>query len=781
MNKFSFNARQARLTPETGDYILGTNPAGRPRWEGNAHFLTRDGAPVLPIMGEFHFSRYPAEDWRDELLKMKMGGIQIVATYVFWIHHEEIQGEYDWGGQRNLRHFVELCAELDLLVWLRIGPWSHGECRNGGFPDWIRTAMDMPADAVLGWASHGQRSTDPRFLTLVERLYREIFEQVSGLFYPQGGPILGVQLENEYAAQGEGQGEAYLLRLLEMAMQIGFTPIYWTITGWSGVGAPLDSVIPVFGDYPAAPWEPGANELGPSESFAFHLSEPNERGISRPRKFADNGIKGAYPYLTAELGVGVQVTDRRRPRIQFEDGMAEVICELGEGANLLGYYMYHGGSNPKGKRSTLQESKETLYPTDCPVCSYDFQAPVREYGQLNESYHGLRRLHYFCRAFGAPLARMVPILPNRRPKDKGDLKMPRMVLRSNGARGFLFINNHVRGQELPAWKGVSTEITFEDEGLKLTDGGFTIPADASCIFPLNLPLGPGKILSATAQLITRGTINGLSTDIFFAVPGIAPVIQLDAEAVATVLSESGKVELDGDRFWIEGMEPGIDCWIEVVMKTGECCSILVLDEETSRQFYHIQVDQQDGFLFTDGELLLEGDRWRLLSQNDSIALCTYGIGRVELDNGGGAEPGVDGRYLRYHFATPAAGNPSVSVIEQGDACWVLQFAEVDLSTAREVFVTIPYQAGKARLFIGDELIADNFFNGEAFEIGLRRWTDLLSVWNWQMRLELEAFEPNADVYLDVERPIGAQLGVIGLSTQREISGVLVMSVESEAA
>jgi beta-galactosidase len=88
-------------------------------------------------MGEFHFSRYPRDDWEDELRKMKAGGIDIAAAYNFWIHHEEIEGRFDRTGNRDLRHFTELCARVDLFCYPRIGPWAHGEARNGGFPDWL--------------------------------------------------------------------------------------------------------------------------------------------------------------------------------------------------------------------------------------------------------------------------------------------------------------------------------------------------------------------------------------------------------------------------------------------------------------------------------------------------------------------------------------------------------------------------------------------------------------------------------------------------------------------
>jgi beta-galactosidase GanA len=116
--------------------MRGTNPAGV-EIAANNRYLTRSGAPWLPVMGEFHFSRFPAEAWEDGLLKIKAGGITIAATYIFWIHIEEIDGQYDWTGSHNLRRFVELCGRVGLYAYPRIGPWAHGECRNGGFPDWL--------------------------------------------------------------------------------------------------------------------------------------------------------------------------------------------------------------------------------------------------------------------------------------------------------------------------------------------------------------------------------------------------------------------------------------------------------------------------------------------------------------------------------------------------------------------------------------------------------------------------------------------------------------------
>lgn len=121
------------------NYVMGTptNPDGIAITLNN-YYLIKGGKPWLPLMGEMHYTRYPESLWDAAIKKMKAGGLDIVATYCFWIHHEEVEGEFDFTGRRNLRRFIELCKDNHMFVWLRIGPFCNGEVRNGGIPDWVR-------------------------------------------------------------------------------------------------------------------------------------------------------------------------------------------------------------------------------------------------------------------------------------------------------------------------------------------------------------------------------------------------------------------------------------------------------------------------------------------------------------------------------------------------------------------------------------------------------------------------------------------------------------------
>lgn len=175
------------------------------------------------------------------MIKMKMGGISVVATYLFWIHHEEEEGVFDFTGCRNLRKFVELCHKHGLYVILRVGPFDHGEVRNGGIPDWM---YGKPFEV---------RKLSEGFLFYTKRLYAKIGEQVAGLFFKDNGPIIGVQIDNEYMHSsapweittgisnewvfGGDEGDEYMLRLKDLAAECGLTPAFYTCTGWGGAAA----------------------------------------------------------------------------------------------------------------------------------------------------------------------------------------------------------------------------------------------------------------------------------------------------------------------------------------------------------------------------------------------------------------------------------------------------------------------------------------------------------------------------------------------------------------
>ena len=421
-----------------------TSPKGE-RYGVNSLYFTRNGEPWLPVMGEIHYARVPHEFWEESVLAMKAGGIDIISTYVFWIFHEELQGQYDWQGDRNLRGFLEICHKHNMPVWLRIGPWCHGEARNGGFPDWLSKVCKP-------------RSMDPAYFEQVRRWYKAVAEQVQGLYHKDGGPIIGIQFDNEFGHVGGNGGEPYILKCKEIARELGMDVPYYSVTGWGWAWVPKDEVLPVQGSYVDPFWAPGTDQLPPFKELLFSDLVSLVINTDVASDMVTNRIKqermrydpSRYPYATAELGGGMHHKWPRRPVLDPKDTEGMALCRLGEGANMIGYYMYHGGTQPLGKTGRLGETSITgMQPI--PVVSYDYQAPLQEYGKTNRSYYALKRLHLFIQDFGRELAPMVPSLPEDRPEAADPTKL-RCALRSKDSRGYLFFNNYQRYLDMPERK-----------------------------------------------------------------------------------------------------------------------------------------------------------------------------------------------------------------------------------------------------------------------------------------------------------------------------------------
>ena len=452
----------------------------------NGQYMAVDGKPVVPAMGEVHYSRIPSAEWTDEVRKMKEGGITMIACYVFWNHIEELEGQYDWSGQRDLRSFLEVCKAEALPVVLRLGPFCHGEARCGGIPDWLFNK---------GCKS---RSEDPLFLKYVERFYRQIFTQVQGLQWKDGGPVIGAQFDNEYRGHG-----SYLMALKKMATDIGFDLPFYTRTGWPELASPVPfgEMIPLYGDYADGFWDRSIEEGVGNYYQAFHFKAFRSSTAIASEQLDYSEAKGEkpetreYPYFTCELGGGMMTAYHRRPYLYPEDAYSMAIVKLGSGSNLLGYYMYHGGTNPDGKQTYLNEIQRTIATNynDLPVKTYDFQAPLNEFGQRNPHYYMLRKLHLFMQDYGELLAPMAAIFPCQQDIPQGEDSFLRWSYREKDGSGFVFINNYERLQNL------STKRNVQIEACGVLFPKLTIPAGTVCIFPVNVD----GIRYATAQLIAK--------------------------------------------------------------------------------------------------------------------------------------------------------------------------------------------------------------------------------------------------------------------------------------
>lgn len=646
----------------------------------NSEYLTCNARPILPIMGEFHFSRYPEGGWKTAIKNMQQGGVDIVATYVFWIHHEEAEGEWDFSGRRNLKAFLSCCQEAGMKVWLRIGPWAHGECRNGGFPDWL---VEKEKRGKLSL-----RTDDPQYLKYVDLFFTKIAEQADGYMHKDDGPVIGIQIENEYGHAGgpsdREEGMAHMRTLRAMAEKKGLTAPYFSATGWGGAYVP-ENFLPVLGGYVDAPWANHTHELAASENFLF---QPFHDDANIASDFAE-GQSGftfdtsKFPYLTAELGGGLQVTARRRTYPYPEDIEAQTICMLGAGANLIGYYMYHGGVNPDGQYTTLQESKATGYANDLPVKSYDFQTCLRENGLPSESYYRLRKHHIFIKNTEELLAPAKVYLPDNIPEPMGaeDMETLRAAFRYNKTAdcGFLFINNHQRKRKMTE-KQITPEAPLK----------FAVPS------------GEGE----KKQIIFDRLC--VRTDAILVLPYNLPVV-IQGEELRLCRTNASFLGCFGEIYYFYTEEDPENVYFEWSDGKDHAGAVKIL---TTHDAEH--------FLYTGDE---DGGKVSLLPD-----LKFTEAGEVQMKDTGQAAESIQNVY----------GRTEPEVYEL-----TLKYGKRPADTLTEdVWLELDFGGDCARLYQDGKLLDDWFSNGELWRVALKRYG-----YPTKLTLELDPFKP--DVYYDL--------------------------------
>ncbi|GFJ87032.1 beta-galactosidase [Phytohabitans rumicis] len=526
---------------------MGNDEDVRPGLSLTSRFLRRDGQPWIPISGELHYSRVPRERWDQRLRLMRSGGITVVSSYVPWIHHVPRRGAPRFEGNLDVAAFVDLCRATGMEVVLRIGPWVHGELRNGGFPDWVQQAPLV------------HRSDDPAYLELVGEWFGQLGAALAGRCTPAN--VLAIQLDNELYDQ-----PGHLLTLKRLAREAGMSAPLWTATAWGGAQLPAEQIMPLYGGYgdgfwvdADAPWDPSFRE---HFFFSHTWDDPGIGADLRTETASTHEVSELFPPATCELGGGMATAYHRRPRPSALDIAAVAHCKIGNGSAWQGYYMYSGGTNPPG----TQESHATGYPNDMPELSYDFHAPIGEAGALSPTHAGLRRQHAFLAAFGSRLADMPSSLPQVRPEGVDDTTTLRWALRSDGGSGFLFLAWHQPHVTLPTYQGAQFQVTLETEQFLLPSKPVDIPAGTLARWPIALDVQGVRIDWATASALTL-LPGPVPTVVLCAEPGIPVELAVAGQAPQAVqpgreplrLSDGSRVldvlvlsATDADAAWVEG-------------------------------------------------------------------------------------------------------------------------------------------------------------------------------------------------------------------------------------
>lgn len=681
----------------------------------NSHYLERNGEPIIPIFGEFHFSRYPADQWDQEIKKMKAGGITLIATYVFWSLHEPSEGHFYWDGDLDLRRFVELCGKNDMDVIVRVGPFDHGEWRNGGIPDWL---YGRPIEI---------RSNDPEYLKYVERLYGQIGQQLKGQFHKDGGPIIGVQIENEYqhsaapwgftydgapreltvarrdvgvtqiqvginksGNENSAIGAVHMKTLKKLAVDAGLIAPLYTATGWGYATIIEKESLPVMSAYAYPYW---VDEPTPSPFYLYkdiHAKPDYEPVSYNP---------ALYPSLGAELGTGMAVVYKKRPRVPQESLLPMMIREIGSGSNGLGFYMYHGGTTPSIGNQFYTEA------FGLNLKSYDYQSPLGEFGFPESSFYSLKVFNYFLRDFGATLAPCMTILPKTNPTGPANVNTLRYAVRSNGESGYVFMHNfqdHIKTSniadnriEVKATKGT---YSFPNSGT------FDLNVGSVAVLPFNIDFGGVKFKTAMIQPFCK-VGNGY---VFVSMKGLRPEIVLEGRhkikgTKATVKGGDTVVSLPSGKaaeFSIDGVE------------------FLLIPFEDALNAYTV-----NNRLFISNGIVCGHDTHELITTSPETEITVWPAANISVNNGSITK--ISSAFGSKWKVSLQEIKPALEIKKTDDRHIVLDASGMKWDGVNEVYLSFDYVGDRGICMMDGVLQTDNFYTSRPWLMGLKKYTDTL--------------------------------------------------------
>lgn len=318
-----------------------------------------DGKPIQIRSGEMHFARVPRAYWRQRLRMMKAMGLNTVATYVFWNYQEPAPGVWDFKtGNHNIAEFVKTAQEEGLMVILRPGPYACAEWEFGGFPWWLQKNKNM----VI-------RSNNKAFLDSSRVYINHLAAQVKDLQITHGGPIIMVQVENEfgsYVAQRKDipleQHKAYSLAIKQQLVDAGFdVPLFTADGSWLLQGGSVAGALPAVN---------------------------GEDNIAKLKEAVNQYHNGEGPYMVAEFYPGWLDHWGEKFETVSPGGIVKQTAKYMQAVVSFNYYMIHGGTNFGFTSGANYDGQHDIQPD---ITSYDYDAPISEAGWATPKYDSLRK------------------------------------------------------------------------------------------------------------------------------------------------------------------------------------------------------------------------------------------------------------------------------------------------------------------------------------------------------------------------------------------------------
>ena len=308
-----------------------------------------NGQPIRLISGAMHYFRVHQDLWRDRFEKAKAMGLNAIETYMPWNLHEPQKGQFDFNGILDFERYIRLAGEIGLMVLVRPGPYICAEWDFGGFPAWLITVPDLKL-----------RCFNKPYLQQVEDYYNEILPRLKKLQWNEGGPVIAIQLENEYGSFG--QDKQYLQFIKDLYDKHGMKVIQFTSDG------PTDFML-TGGTLPDV-WKTANFGSWPIESFA------------KLREYESG------PLMCMEFWNGWFDHWGEEHHVRGSDDVVKHLKEMLDSGAHVNFYMFHGGTN-FGFFNGANCANGEYQPT---VGSYDYDAPLSEAGDPNAKYQAYREV-----------------------------------------------------------------------------------------------------------------------------------------------------------------------------------------------------------------------------------------------------------------------------------------------------------------------------------------------------------------------------------------------------
>ncbi|MEM1099534.1 MAG: beta-galactosidase [Planctomycetota bacterium] len=378
------------------------------------------GRRVFLVSGALHYLRIPRELWRDRVRAAKQAGLNCIETYVFWNAHERAPGEFDFSGDRNLRRFIEIVGEEGMWCWLRPGPYACAEWDGGGLPAWLETVPTTKKSGPmkLREASEPFLAACSRFLSAVMAQVKDLQvvgddpdlrraaafdtpagDAAHGYRGEGGGPIVLMQVENEWFSHSDKQHDEYHQQLMRFMRE-------------GGCRVPLNVCNQL--------WQPVDGTIHTWNASANLSSATRQLGVVQPDA----------PRIVGEYWDGWFDAwgSEHANTVDAQKHLYRLACIFAEGA-MPNLYMFHGGTNfgfTGGRTVTADDAYM--------VTSYDYDAPLREAGGRDDKYATTKRICTFASQFA-------PVFANLEPADRavtiqgGDEEHPPAVIHASGRLG----------------------------------------------------------------------------------------------------------------------------------------------------------------------------------------------------------------------------------------------------------------------------------------------------------------------------------------------------------